>query len=489
MHLLKLTKVLQAIDNPTLKRLQKYAHSPYFNVYSPSVDLLDYMVSIHPFFLERKCTVQFISNRCASLATYSHQMAASSRLVKAIEHFLALEEWQKEANSVTYYKLKAFKEIGHLEEFSKGMDRRMAYLDFDSEQNIDTFFDRHLLTELALNGFNAKLKRTTQNNIMPVVQTLDAYHAVKKLRYLCEAINRKLALGANYKEELVPPLLKTLEPYNTARFPYVYLFINVYHLLSSDNYEDSELYYKLIKYFVEKLGPTPTVCEAMTYAINQTLHWNNQGHEAAGNEYLWWINWKMKHDLLLDKGKIMPVTFRNIISIAAINRHKPEDIKQLIKKYGDYLPENYQASYLPFANGLYFYSLKNHKRAIQNFLTAQEKEEPVFSSVIRRWQWMSLYECDRNDIDTLLNHLSSFDKYLHRNRKELHAAKPVFELFTKYGTELVKSTTREEIDRQLTALGYEDHFPGKPWLIEQFLLKNKNTRTTSARAKVLSNRN
>ena len=416
-------------------------------------------------------------------------MAASSRLVKAIEHFLALEEWQKEGNTVTRYKLKAFQEIGHMEEFTKGMARRMIYLDFDTEQNIDTFFDRHLLTELSLNGFQAKLKRTTQNDIMPVVHTLDAYYAIKKLRYLCEAINRKNNLGASYKDEHVPALLKTLEPYTNARFPYVYLFVNVYHLLSADNYEDSELYYKLIKYFVGKLGPTSTVIEAMSYAVNQTVHWNNKGFEEAGNEYLWWIEWKMKHDLLLEKQKLMPVTFRNIISIATTNGHKPEDIKKLIKKYSDYLPEEQKESYVAFANGLYFYSLKNHKRAIQNFLTAQEKEEPTFSSVIRRWQWMSLYECDRNDIDTLLNHLLSFEKFLHRHRKEMQHTKPVFEIFLKYSTELVKSSSREDVDRQLEALGYEVHFPGKPWLVEQFALKNKNTRTQGARANVLNNRN
>lgn len=318
---------------------------------------------------------------------------------------------------------------------------------------------------------------------MPIVKTLDEFHALKKLRYLCEALNRKQVLGVSYTDENVPALLKVMEPYTNSKYPYPYLFVNVYRMMAADNYEDGNLYYQLIKQFAARSGPSPSVREAMTYAVNHCLLWNNKGYDDAGNEYLWWIEWKRKHDLLLERGKLMPITFRNIISIAVINKIKPEEIEKIITIYAPYLPEEQHDTYLAFAEGLYQYVIKNYKKAVRLLLVAQAKEDVVFNSSIRRWQWMCLYECDQNDTDALFNHLLSFEKYLLRNKKELQHKTSVFESFIGYAMKLLKSSIQEMIQCNLNDLQNEEHFAGKQWLVKQFAPKNKKTRA-AARVKV-----
>lgn len=468
MYLSKLIKVLQSFDRPQLRRLQKYTRSPYFQVYPPSADLLDYIVALHPNFSPKKITLEAIAEEYQSLENYKQQADASTRLLRTIEQFVALEEWQKNETEVTRYQLKGYKELGMHEEFTKGYEKEMEQLANDTEQNTDIFFEKHFLTELSLTGFNARMIRTAKNDIMPVVQTLDAFYALKKLRYLCEALNRQKSLGVNYHEEHVTSLLKMLQPYNNVQYPYVYLFVNVYHMLTADTYEDCDLYYQLIKQFAERKGPTITVREAMGFAINQCLQWNNKGFAQAGNEYLWWIDWRMKHNLLLEKERLMPVTFRNIIGIAVTCQKKSEVIESLIRMYSPFLPEEHRDTYLAFANGLHQYTLKKYAKAIRYFLTAQEKEEVSFNCVIRRWQWVCLYEADPADTDTLFNQLLSFGKYLHRNQKELQHVYHPFELFTGYAEKLLKSHTRDLLENNLSELQNEEYFPGKPWIEEQF---------------------
>ncbi len=473
MHLPKLIKVLQNFDHSQLRCLQKYVRSPYFQVYPPSADLLDYVAQLHPNFSAKKMNLEAIAESCENLTTYTQQVAASTRLLRTIEQFIAQEEWQKNETEVMRYQLKGTKELGMHEEFTKGYEKELAQLNEDPEQNIDTFYEKHLLTELSLNGFNARLNRSTRNDILPVVQTLDVFYAVKKLRYLCEALNRHKSLGVNYHDEHVASLLKILEPYTNTKHPYVYLFVNVYHMLTAESFEDCDLYYQLIKQFAERNGPTQTIKEAMGYAVNQTMHWNNHGSIEAGNEYLWWINWRMKHDLLLEKGKIMPVTFRNIISIAVTSKRNPSEIESLIITYSPFLSAEQHDTYLAFAKGMHQYSLKSYKKAIRFFLTAQEKEEVAFNCVIRRWQWMCLYECDKNDTGTLINHLLSFEKYLQRNKKELQHVYHSFELFVDYGNKLLKAHTHELAETNITRLQHREHFPGKQWFTEQFMAKSK----------------
>ena len=180
----------------------------------------------------------------------------------------------------------------------------------------------------------------------------------------------------------------------------------------------------------------------------------------------------MKYNLLLENGKMLPIIFRNIISIAVLNKKSPEWINQFIKDYAPLLPAEHHETNLAFANGLYNYALKKHKEAIRFFLLAQAKEEVIFNSIIRRWQWMSLYECDPSDTDTLLNHLLSFEKYLLRYKKEIQHLSNAFTRFIDYATKLIKAN-QSETDLILQELKATDAFPGSNWLQVQLAQKHK----------------
>ncbi|MES2619547.1 MAG: hypothetical protein V4615_01760, partial [Bacteroidota bacterium] len=353
-----------------------------------------------------------------ALSTLKHQELAASRLLRSIEKFIAQEQWQKNEPEMKRYQLAGFKALDLSHEFDKGLAKEMKQLEESGEQNIDTFFEKHLLTELSLSGFKVRLNRNSRNDIMPIVKTLDEFYALKKLRYLCEAINRKQFLGTatTHEEQHLLSLLKILEPYTTPAYPY--LFVNVYRMLSAETYQDSNLYYLLIKQYASRQTEiTDTLREVQGYAINQCLLWNGKGYPEAGDEYLWWIEWRQQHQLLFEnatatnpQGNLMPVTFRNIISIAVINDKKPAWIEQAIEKYAPHLPPEYSETYVAFAQGLHHYALGQHKKALRFLLMAQAKEDAVFNSTIRRWYWLCLYELDPGDIDALHNHLLAFEK-------------------------------------------------------------------------------
>jgi len=295
---------------------------------------------------------------------------------------------------------------------------------------------------------------------------------------LCEARNRQQVFGNAYHDEQIPSLLKILEPYTNEKYPYPYLFVNVYKMMQEKTYEESNLYYQLIKKYVANQTntvPASSVFESMTYAVNNCLKWYNKGNEQAGNEYLWWIEWKIKYDLLLEKGKLLPIVFRNIVSIAVLSNKNPEWIDQIIKLYAPRLPEEHYETNLAFARGLYNYALKKYKEAIRYFLLAQAKEEVVFNSIIRRWQWMSAYEYDPYDTDELLNQLDSYNRHIQRNEKQIQHLSKTFNNFISYATKLVRANKHKthEILQELKTEGY---FPGSSWLSEQLVQKKGRTK-------------
>ena len=479
MHLEKLAAVLKTFDKPRLRRLKVYISSPFFNVPPVCAVLLERLMPLHPQFEERKMRPESLAKKRHALSTLGKQQTAGSYLFRAIEKFMAQEEWEK-SNTETFYKLQGLQQLPLAEEFNKGCQKQLEWLQAEPEQQVDTFFQRHLLTELTLNGFAAKLNRTAQNDIMPVVKTLDEFYALKKLRYLCEALNRRQFFGTPliYHEQHIPTLLTILEPYTNFGHPYVYLFVNVYKMMAADSYEDYDLYYQLIKQYTLRNGNSVGVREAIGYAVNQSLYWNNKGYAPAGSEYLWWTEWKLKHHLLLQNGWMQPVTFRNIVG-AAQSQNDKERMSRTIKTYAGYLPAEHHAINLAFANGLYYYMLKNYKEAVRFFLLAHAGEEMAFNCIIRVWQWKCLYELDRNDTDVLLNHLSSFEKYLLRNKTQPLPLLGSSHLFIQYSRKLLRATTASETAACSKELENEQRFAGKLWLLQQLETKNKKTRAAA----------
>lgn len=475
MHLAKLIGVLKSFTKSDLNHLNKYIQSPVFLVYPPSVSLFNHLYKTAPSFTAERNSVAAIAKGNPALSTLSKQETAGSRLLQHVYNFIAYTQWQQNQDEKKRCTIQGLKALQLYDEYNRQFEKQMDLLNQNHRQDPDTFYEKHLLTELSLNGFAAKLKRNTGNSIMPVVETLDVFYALKKLRYLCEAINRKQFFGTaiGYHEEQIPVLLKILEPYTNGQHPYVYLFVNVYRLLVSDSYEDAMLYYSLIKKLANQTPGTPaqTTREAMGYAVNCLLNWYNKGYDAAGNEYLWWIDWRMKHGFLLEGNKLMPITFRNIISVS-VSCYTPAQIENLIERYGAYLPREYSETYLAFASGLQQYAGKKYRKAMHSFMQAQAKEDAVFNSSIRRWQWMCTYDLDPNDVDNLFNQLQSFEKYLHRNANELQYVIPVYKIFIEYGYRLLKATAQDSA-ANLFALQHAEHFVGRPWLMEKLMAKNK----------------
>lgn len=486
MNYLKLTTVLRTMKKPEFSRLTDYVHSPFFKVYRPAQLLFDYLAPFYPEFNTGQTKFETIAALGENFDTIKKQETAGVRLLRAVEDFMSLEEWRKNELGNRRYQLKAYQEKGFADEFAKGYAKEIERLDDCPEQNIDTFFNRHLLTELSFNGFDAKLDRSSNNNILPVLESLDAYYAIKKLRYLCEALNRQQFLGIsmNGQEKHFENLLEILTPYTNEKYPYVYLFANVCKMMLADTYPDFDLYYQMVKQVAERYGSTDTVNESMGYANNQCSLWFNRGYNEAGNEYLWCIDWRMKHNLLLENGKLAPITFRNIISLAVSIKTEPKAIENLIDVYSAYLPAGQKETYLSFARGLHQYSLRKYVEAVRFLLMAEAKEDSRFNSIIRRWQWICMYESNPVDTELLDNQLIAFEAYLKRNKTEMQPVAKVFQRFIFYASVLVKSGESGIQEADFIQLQNEEYFAGKQWFMEQFILKKRKTRAPSARVKV-----
>ena len=479
MHLQKLITHLQRLDKAQLKRFTEYVHSPYFKVPASSVALFNYLETLYPRFDEKKFTPARIAQKVKDLPSENKQAKAGSELIKALERFLATERWLANDRAVMIETMWQEIELHWDILAADNLDKLYEKLELDKDKNIDYFYDRHIAATVEKSGFNAKRVRNHNNDISPAIKTLDEYYALKKLRYHCELLSRAAFLGTPYKKENIEDLLTILAPYNNNSFVYAHIFINIYQLFSTTTYEEGrDSYQKLKSYLteIEKNTITQSTVECIDYLTSYNLNWFNKGNVDAGIESLWCIDLKIKHNILLERGKILPITFRNTVSLAVLTGKEQSWVKKFIDTYSLCLSDDNAATELAFAKGLYHYYIKEYEKAMPLYQQAQVKEEPVFNLSVRRWQFMCMYEKNIGDTGVLIDYLHAFEQYIKRNSEALHHVKPLFSCFIGYCKKLFSVTNKEGLTTILKQLDNEKHFAGKQWIKQQFENKLAKTR-------------
>ncbi len=101
------------------------------------------------------------------------------------------------------------------------------------------------------------------------------------------------------------------------------------------------------------------------------------------------------------------------------------------------------------------------------FQLAQVKDEPIFNAIVRRWQFMCMYEQNPSNTSLLSDFLDAYEKYLQRNSTALHWLKETFIKNIFYGRKLIKATNAEKKNELKEQLNTETYFTGKEWLLQK----------------------
>lgn len=467
MYLGKVVTALSALNKKQLGRLEDYVASPYFEVPQASRSLLAYLKGLYPTFDERKIQVDVIAKKDKTLRTEAIQKKAGSELLKAIENFMAQEEWQQGTYDVSYYKAQALRNAHLFDQFDRECENTLANIEKNPEPDVITFEYRRLFYELRTNSFAGRLPGNyREDDLKHVFGTLDVYYAIKTLRYLCEAVNRENTFGIPCPPIDAEKLIENLKPYTNHRYPYVNLFVNAYSMQKLRNYEQSKIHYQLIKEEVEKglRNPLPqSIKEVIDYCRNWCLYWSNHtGNLYTRAEYLYWMELKMKYGLMIERGKVMPIGFANTVANAAILKRPATWIKKFIDAYAPFLPEG-QKQYEAFGLSLYHRATQSYIEAIRHIRLAQQKEDVAFYASLRRWEFIILYEAGDTDTGQLLNNLEAYKRFLTRNADNLKSNISKFEPFINYCTLLLKG----KLAKSDKAFKQAPYFAGKEWLEEQ----------------------
>lgn len=468
MYLQKLVTVMTALNKSSLQKLEEYIHSPYFRVQPTVVSMFDYFMEHSPYFSDENINPKTIAKHTKSKTKHRQELAAT-RLVNTIYDFIALSQWQKDEYNSFLPLIRGLKELELYELANTEYKRAMKSINEDCDQDVDVFYLRHTLTTDATSSFDTLLQRNVRNDISEATETLEQFYALKFLRLACESLNRRKLVGTLHNATSIAKALEILTPLSTPQYPYVWIYMNVYKLLTAETFEEGRKAYFRIEWMIKRNGQEPLqqyLLDGMQYSINWSLQWYSKGYTEAAQYYLWWIDFKIKHDLMLIKNQIQPIAFRNPIALAVEGFRSPEWIQQFIETFAPKLPLGNRSINTVFAKALLHYYKKEHETAARLFQQIYAKGEPIFNVIIRKWQFMNLYESHDSKVSVLQKTLESFEKYLQRNENQL-PMKPIFAKFIRYAGQIVSPEETINTENTQNKLMKEHFFPGKNWLDSQ----------------------
>ncbi len=333
-------------------------------------------------------------------------------LYKHIKKFLALKEIEKNENDWDLAILKQFRNRGLNDLYNiqkKAIEKKLPIANIPQD-----FLFQHQLAEEAEHFAELGELRQTDDQLQQMVDWLDSFYIAKKLKWICEMMNRSRIVNTNYQLHLLDEIKLILKK----EYPHLQkVIINAYYLVYETlrQADDVENFYRLKSLLdenVEKL-PRAEAISLYRYAQNYCIGKINKG-DVLFMEELYNIYKKLLiNGLLIEKGILAHPHFKNIITLGL--RLKDFDwIYTFIEESNNMLDSNIRENAYHFNLATYYYEIGNFDLVID--LLNSVKFNDVYYEISSKYILLKVYY-DLNEYSLLGYLTSSFERYIKRNKE------------------------------------------------------------------------
>ena len=473
----KVVRQITAMDGRERERLRQFVNSPYFNRHAATATLLDFVLKE----LGRSKPRLTEERAQAALAnTKSGQSLADlqSGLMKLINKFLAIEQLQQEPfreEVLTVKRTKALHRERLLDNRGKRLDNKIARHHFrDAATHLAAYEWKNI------NGYRqVNKKRTDTREMQAMLNHLDRFYLVEKLRHACQLTANMMMMATHYDLIFLEPILEYLdgeagrELLKSGKEPSIDAY---YHTLMTMRDPEDATHYQRITYYledgVEKL-PENHRRDIYGFASNYCITRVMSGHANYRTELLDLYRRGLTTGLIYEQGEISEFDYKNIVTIAAANGEF-DWTERFMEENRDRLPADRRENAYALNKANYLYRRGKLKEAAQLLVTVTDSDV-VYHLARVLLEVRIAY--DQSDSDYALGLLETFRLYVTRSRRINTKDKKSYNNYVRYTKQLVSLkalrgfTDKESYARKLSSLrsGVEkaDQIKEKAWLLQE----------------------
>jgi len=410
----KLVALLRTFDTADLRRFDDYLASPYFNKNPHLLALFRALRAHAPEFPPEKCDRFVIWDAIHPGKAGSDQDIASemNALLKHLEAFLGHERYHEESSLRDLHMLEAF-ERRHLEKnFKLQLKRIHQGLDRQAAQNEKHFLLRYQVAGIEVREMLYNQVRTYDTNLQQMVDYLDDFYLIARLRLTCELINRQSILSESYDSRLAAELMAYLRNYDHEKVPTMAAYYLVLRLLVGEATADD--YPRLAQLLIHQTAAfgAESWRELFSYAQNYCIRQVKAGESGYLQELLVLYRAALETGNLLEDGVLSAWKYKNIASVG-LQLREFAWVERFIHDYKSKLPEDFQENAFAYNLADLLYHRGEHEQALKNLLKVEFTD--IFYSLGTRKMMLMIY-FEQGATESMLSLISSFKLFLKRNQ-------------------------------------------------------------------------
>lgn len=416
MHKSKLIRLLQALTTEELRELGYFLDSPYFNTNQQVKKLFKYLRRSHPVYASRRIAKEKAFQKIfPEIAAYedSKMRQVMFKLTRLLEDFLISEEVKQEKSNRQKHLIKALGKRNLYKDFKKEIQENLNELEQRPYKDLEDYQELLFLNHESY--FHPKTHRFDTNiqSIEKLMDTLDNYIIMSKLRYGSEMITREKILAEKHKIWL----LKEIQASEKCNENVVFNILSKLIILQKEENTQS-LFFELKDAFIQyaKAFSFEQKRMILQYLTNHTIQLYNIGQIQFLKEQFELIKFGLSNGLYLENGQMTDNRFTNIAVTGSILKEF-DWTNQFINDYQKHLDRSIKKSACHLAQAYWFYHKSEFHEALSYLYDVDYL--PAYGFRVKSLRMRTYYELslrDKSYLEVLKSDLKSFDQFIRRNK-------------------------------------------------------------------------
>ncbi len=458
----KLILLLKTFNSKELRAFGDYIKSPFFNKNQELVEFFFYLKKCAPLFPVKKIEKEFAYKKVFGKSNFEakHLHYVMSFLLKLAEDFVAQIEYQHHQTLPDYHLLSALSKRKLSKHYSQALRKAYQKLDQIEYKNVDFYFHQYLIADANNRYFQRKKVREFDESLQKASDFFDLFFLSNKLRYLCEMLDRKKVLVADYDLKMLDSIKAYLYDRDLSNTPYVAIY---YLILLLQTESETDAVFENIQSLMAKhmdSFPLSDQKQIFFHVINFIIKKINKKEDKYLLECLKFYEDGIKRKIVFDDGFLSPWTFKNVVRLG-IRLEKRQWTKDFIENNYQLLSEKFRDDLYNFTLADYYFSTNELDKALRYFGKVDYND--IHTALNAKTRILQIYY-DTDEFDALDSGIVSFNQFLNRNKQVSKSVATPYKNFLRLLNSLVKLKNIEQLEKDLSEMV---SVASKSWLIEK----------------------
>ncbi|TXB63122.1 hypothetical protein [Phaeodactylibacter luteus] len=475
MYQSRLVQHIRELPAKQRERFRQFVHSPYYNQHDKTQELLSFILKKldkRPSSLskERVFKALFPGEPYEEQPLYN----VMSYLNKLYYKFMAVQFTEKQRYQESLFTLEEAFDNHQFDIMTNRGKQLRKRLDKDPVHDSEYFMASYRLNHAVGYYSGHYFDRAETNTFQQMLDDLDKYYIVEKLRNCCHLTANSLILNTSYEFQMLNEVLAHIQA-NWGSYHAERSIVLYYTGLMSMLEEQEPNHYQRMKSMLDREMKHLSEKEGRdlySFAYNYCIRMINAGESAYQLELFNLYKQGLRQDLLLDKGMISEWDYKNIATLGA--RLKAfEWTEAFLHEYRGKLPPHRQENAYNYNLGNLYYNKQMYEEALSALLLVQFTDVKYHLSttflLLRTYYALQ-------DTEALLSLIETFRIYVIRNRKMTVEQKRGYTNFLRFAKKLVllkhnAAYSKRDLGKELESLKDKveatENVINKYWLLEE----------------------